>query len=203
MAIIDDAWNRAGVTGGDMDEAELITRCTDGDTHAFDLLITRHRPAVYAACLRITGNREDAHDAMQETLMRAWRGLAKFRFDASFRVWLYRIATNAALAEIKQRATHPLLPGTLPDEPATVRPIDERVVDQDAVQTALNQLPPTFRAAIVLRECVGCSYDEIAELQDVPLNTVRSRISRARQALLVLLKTDPDGGSGIQRVRNL
>ncbi|GGM69950.1 RNA polymerase sigma factor [Dactylosporangium sucinum] len=175
------------------DEATLVTRGASGDQAAFAELVTRHRSMIHAVCVRITGDPQAAADALQETLIRAWRGLPKFRGDARFSTWLYRIAVNAAVAEAQRGADRPQ-----PVDPFDLTPpagagpaFADTIADRLAVQAALRRLPPQYRAAIVLRECADHSYEEIAEILQIPLNTVKSRISRARQALVSLLQ--PDG----------
>ncbi|MEU6995540.1 sigma-70 family RNA polymerase sigma factor [Streptomyces sp. NPDC046465] len=178
-------------------DTELVSRCRTGDREAFAELAGRHRAKVYAVCLRVTGNPEDAADAVQETLTRTWRGLVGFRGTARFSTWLYRITVNAALAEVARRAARPRPAGLdLPDEVYDVPAVAERVVTTLSVQDALDRVPPEFRAAIVLRECLQCSYAEVGEILGIPLNTVKSRISRARQALLVLLGPEPEERRG-------
>ncbi|MEV5978330.1 sigma-70 family RNA polymerase sigma factor [Streptomyces sp. NPDC052114] len=173
-------------------DTELVTRSRSGDREAFAELVARHRAKVYAVCLRVTGNPEDAADAAQETLTRTWRGLVGFHGTARFSTWLYRITVNAALAEVERRAARPRPAGLdMPDEAYDAPAVAERVVTTLSVQAALDRVPPEFRAAIVLRECLGCSYAEVGEILGIPLNTVKSRISRARQALLALLGPDP------------
>ncbi|WP_409239115.1 RNA polymerase sigma factor [Streptomyces sp. PA5.6] len=180
-----------------MSDGELVTRCRSGDREAFAALAARHRAKVYAVCLRVTGNPEDAADAVQETLTRTWRGLVGFHGTARFSTWLYRITVNAALAEVERRAARPRPAGLdMPDETYDVPAVAERVVTTLSVQAALDRVPPEFRAAIVLRECLQCSYAEVGDILGIPLNTVKSRISRARQALLVLLGPVPDEGEG-------
>ncbi|MET8689278.1 sigma-70 family RNA polymerase sigma factor [Streptomyces sp. NPDC004732] len=177
-------------------DTELVARCRAGDREAFAELAARHRAKVYAVCLRVTGNPEDAADAAQETLTRTWRGLVGFHGTARFSTWLYRITVNAALAEVERRAARPRPAGLdMPDETYDVPAVAERVVTTLSVQAALDRVPPEYRAAIVLRECLQCSYAEVGEILGIPLNTVKSRISRARQALLVLLGPDPDEGA--------
>jgi RNA polymerase sigma-70 factor (ECF subfamily) len=168
-------------------ERELIARCVDGDQRAFAELMTRHQRMLYAICLRITVNPDDALDAVQETLVRVWRMIGGYEQRAQFSTWLYRVATNAALEEIRKRGRRPEPVDRLPEQPAS-RPTDDEVVERMTTDGALAQLPPSYRAAVVLRDLCGCSYEEIAALLDVPVNTVKSRISRGRQALIPLLR---------------
>ncbi|MCD2140921.1 RNA polymerase sigma factor [Rhodococcus pyridinivorans] len=178
-----------------MTETELIERCRAGDRTAFAALVTPARTRMWAVCVQITGNRHDAEDALQDALIAAWQNLDKFRGTAQFSSWLYRIASNAALAIVRKRRDIPSDEIDLAHSLSTPGPAD-RVADTDAVRTALAQLPEQFRAAVVLREYAQLSYAEIAAHQGVPVATVKSRINRGRAQLLDLLdpsRLDPDG----------
>jgi RNA polymerase sigma factor (sigma-70 family) len=166
-------------------EAELIRRAAGGDARAFADVLEPYRERMWAVCLRITGHRHDAEDALQDALTAAWRNLARFRGDARLSTWLHRIAANAALKQVARRRETPVeeFPDLVVDEPG----LASEVVDRDAVARALALLPPDFRAALVLREYGDLSYEEIAEAQGVGVQTVKSRLNRARRALGALL----------------
>lgn len=167
------------------DDDELIERCRAGDTAAFGELAGRYRTRTWAVCLQITGNPHDAEDALQDALTAAWQNIGKFRGTARFSTWLHRIAANAALATVRRRrdiAVDEIDLGAHTDSP-----VAERVVDVDAVRRALADLPEDYRAAVVLREFAQLSYAEIAEHQAIPVQTVKSRINRARTRLLETL----------------
>lgn len=139
---------------------------------------------MWAICLRITGNATDAEDALQESLVAAWRALPRFRGDARLSTWLFRIASNAALAQIRRRA----ITSDIDDvELESATDIAGQVVVADRIAEALAQLPDAYRATFVLRVYGDLSYAEIAEAQGIGLQTVRSRISRARTILSELL----------------
>lgn len=166
----------------DRTDAELLAHARNGDQRAYGELVGRHKGRIWAVCLRITGNQHDAEDALQNALTSAWQNLDKFRGDAQFTTWVHRIAANAALAVIRKRRE-------MPDEdvktnlPSATPAIDERVAVVEAVQSALATLPVAFREAIVLREYAELTYADIAAHQGVPVQTVKSRISRARSQL--------------------
>ncbi|MCJ0907104.1 RNA polymerase sigma factor [Rhodococcus sp. ARC_M6] len=170
-----------------MDDTELLALCREGDAAAFGELVRRHRNHAWAVCLQITWNQHDAEDALQDALTAAWQNLHRFRGDARFGTWLQRIAANAALAAIRRRTPIP----TTPDEHVELHDLApltaERVVDVDAVRTALARLSEDFRVAIVLREFADFSYEEIAEHQGINVQTVRSRLNRARRQLAAAL----------------
>lgn len=165
-------------------EILLIRRAAAGDGAAFAQLIEPCRDRMWAVCYRITGRHHDAEDALQDALTAAWRHLGSFRGTARFSTWLYRIATNAALG-IVQRRRDIALDG-IPETPAAGSFADQ-VDAGDALQRALAQLPPTFRATVVMREYADMTYADIAAAQGVNIQTVKSRLNRGRRALRELL----------------
>lgn len=165
---------------------ELIERCRAGDRVAFAELVAPSRERVWAICVQITGNRHDAEDALQDALIAAWNNLDKFRGTAAFGTWLYRIASNSALAVARRRRGE-ILGERAGDEYAVGETLlADSVVDGDAVRRALFLLPEQFRVAIVLREYAQLGFAEIAEHQGVGVQTVESRIRRARRQLVDL-----------------
>lgn len=170
-------------------DALLIARARDGDRRALDRLLREHEPRIYAVCRRIAGNDADALDATQEALMAVVRGLERFDGRARFSTWVYRVATNACLDELRRRRRRPIVglpehPDGTPIEPPADEPaVDAVVADRLLVDAALSELPEDFRAAVVLRDLCQLDYREIAEVLDVPPGTVRSRIARGRAQL--------------------
>ena len=162
------------------DEA-LAEAANGGDRRALEILLARHVDRVHAICRRVTGHPEDALDATQEALIAVTRGLARYDGRSRFTTWLYRVATNAALDELRRRKRRPE-PAELGDEagPAAVESVVAARLDVDA---ALAGLSPEFRAAVVLRDLCDLDYSEIADVLDVPIGTVRSRIARGRAAI--------------------
>lgn len=175
----------------EMDEKELIRRCRRGDEAAFEALIRAHEKRVYTLCRRMCRNEDDALEAAQDTFLAVWRGIGEFRADAAFSTWLYRLATNACLdllrREKKRGGDVSLDSGETPFDPAdgAAQP-EEAVLRADTrrmVREALYALPDGYREILLLRETEQLSYLEIAEITGLELGTVKSRISRARQAL--------------------
>lgn len=171
------------------DEATLLQRVRDGDERAFMELVGRHRGPVWAVCLRITGNQHDAEDALQEALTAAWQNIARFRGEARFSTWLYRIASNAALAVVRRR---PEVSDIEFEMPSGQRDLGDRLADTERVQAALLKIPEDFRVALVLRVYGDFTYEDIAVHQGIPVQTVKSRISRARARMEELLTAATD-----------
>jgi RNA polymerase sigma factor (sigma-70 family) len=146
-----------------------------------------HGRFLYTVAYRLTGNREDAEDLVQEVLLRVRRGLETYQ-PGSLEGWLSRIATNAFLDDVRRRKRRP--EDLLPEDPDWVLPpssgADEALAAEvlpDEIQAALLRLPEDFRAAVVLCDVVGQSYQEISDSLGVPVGTVRSRIHRGRAML--------------------
>jgi RNA polymerase sigma-70 factor (ECF subfamily) len=171
------------------DDQALVAAAQAGDGNALDTLLRRHYDRVYAICRRIAGSRRDADDAAQEAMISIVRGLARFDGRAAFSTWTYRIATNAALDELRKRDRRPA--PHLDTEGGSTRevtdPMSQRridgIVDRLAIDEALDELPEEFRLAVVLRDLCDLDYAEIAKSLDVPVGTVKSRIARGRSLL--------------------
>ncbi len=172
-------------------ERELIARAAAGDDLAFEQLVGEHRRRLWSVCLRLTGNAQDAEDALQDCLVAAWQHLGSFRQDSRFGTWIYRIASNASLAVIRRRRDRPYDPVDLPEGEGPRDP-GIQVTDRQVVRDAIAALPEPFRVALVLREIGDLSYEEIAVHQGIGVQTVKSRLNRARSALLASLRSaDP------------
>jgi RNA polymerase sigma-70 factor (ECF subfamily) len=164
----------------------LVRRAQRGERFAFEKLVEGHRHRMYTLAARVLGSREDADDAVQEALVRAWLALPKFRGDARFSTWLYRIVVNAAHDVRAKRRERPA------EEPPEVADPRDRFAEQELsgeLQRALNGLDEAYRVAVVLYDVLGCSYAEVAEMTGVPEGTVKSRIFRGRSELAGRLGT--------------
>jgi RNA polymerase sigma-70 factor (ECF subfamily) len=165
----------------------LIQRAKRGDSVATDALLRLHYDSVRAVCHRIVVNKADAEDATQHALISIVRALPGFDGRAKFSTWVYRIATNAALDEVRRIRRRP----TPTDIDATfVLPVSDAtgaVEAQMDVAQALALLPEEYRATLVLRHVADLDYEEIAEIQGVPVGTVRSRLARGRAQLAEIL----------------
>lgn len=165
----------------------------EGDGVALDTLLRRHHDRVWALCRRLAGNDADAADATQEALVTVVRRLDRFDGRSQFSTWLYRVATNACLDELRRRSRRPRPTddAVLADRGAVGPAVDAAVADRLDVDAALAQLRPEFRAAVVLRDLCDLDYAEIAEVLDLAPGTVRSRIARGRAALAHLMAGNP------------
>ena len=175
----------------------LVERARSGDRAALDRLLRDQQPMVHAVCRRITGNDADALDATQEALIAIVRGLHRFDGRAKFSTWVYRVATNASLDELRRRRRRPVatIDADHGREPATDADVAGQVVARLDTDAALATLTPEYRAAVVLRDLCSLDYAEIADVLDIPPGTVRSRIARGRAAIADHLagnQPDPD-----------
>ena len=175
-----------------IDDRALVTAAQGADRDALEQLLRRHHDRIRAVCRRITGNDADAADATQEALILIVRNLGSFDGRSSFGTWVYRIATNASLDELRRRRRRPILAGRNrePDRRVPTEPVDvhshqhpDRIADRLALDTALMALPEDFRVPVVLRDVGDLDYAEIAHVLDVPIGTVKSRIARGRSML--------------------
>ena len=176
------------------DEAQLIERSLQGDSNAFGELVRRYQARLYTSVVHVIGCRDDAEDIVQEAFVQAYLKLRKFRGSSSFYTWIYRIAFNTAISERRrqrpavsveqthQQQADPRDPSDAPDG----RLLREELVGQ--VHAALETLNEEYRAVMVLRELDGCDYEAIAEILDISVGTVRSRLHRARSLLREKLK---------------
>lgn len=181
-----------------MDDEALLEQCRRGDGAAFEALLLRHQSAFFSLALRILGNHEDAMDALQDSCIKAWRGIGEQRGGA-FRSWMNSIVARTCVDRIRaRRPTAPLEDAddrviSLPDPqpgPESLALSRERV---RAIEVALGRLSPDHRAVILMRDLSGLSYEEIAASLELPIGTVRSRLARGRSGLQAeLLSLDPN-----------
>jgi RNA polymerase sigma-70 factor (ECF subfamily) len=179
-------------------DAELVERWQTGDESAFEALIRRHERRVFGLVLRMLGDREEAADVAQEAFLSLHRHGRRFRREARFSTFVYRVAANAALnrrrALGRKRAREQALARHQQagfDLPTSYRDPEDAASGgqiQQRVQQVLLELPPDLRMAVVLYDIEGQSYSEIAEVLRIPEGTVKSRIHRARSALRGLLR---------------
>ena len=183
------------------DEADLVTELQGGSDAAFDWLVTHYSGSVYSLVCGMVSESCDAADITQDVFLKAFRGIPGFRRGSSLKTWLYRIAVREALNHRRWLWRHHRQQASIDAEPengqasieiedAGRTPFDEAASHevQEAVQQAMRGVPEVFRSAVILRDLEGMSYEEVAEVLDVSVGTVKSRILRGRRLLREILK---------------
>lgn len=183
-----------------MQDELLIRRAQRGDADAFEQLLLEHQKNVYNLCYRMAGNPDDAMDLSQETFLRAWRCLDQYQFASAFSTWLYRLCSNICIDFLRRRRRQQTVPLTFEDadgEEQTyavpdAQPLPEEQVElkltREILQAAMAQLLPEHRAVLQLRVVNEMSYEQIADVLDIQIGTVKSRLSRARNQLKKILE---------------
>jgi RNA polymerase sigma-70 factor, ECF subfamily len=183
--------------------ARLVSAAREGDRPAFDELVRRTYVDTYTLALRLTAHEEDARDVVQESYLRAWKGLPNFRGDAQFTTWMYRITANTAYTVVKRRRRHraesldamledpiELRPGAQPEDAAESAALLERL------SAGLDELPPKLRVLVVLKDIYGLSHEEIAEELGISVPAAKVRLHRGRKRLRDLLYEDDSKNDG-------
>jgi len=175
---------------------KLVTKARDGDIDAFEKLIATSQGKIYNLALRLTGNRHDADDLAQEAVLRVYRALSSFRQEASFDTWVYQIVSNLYKDSLRQKArlkeeqidfAYKTQRGEVSRQIASDMPDPVEIYENhelgNYLQSCINNLNPEYRFVIVLREYMQYSYEEIAEILNISIGTVKSRLSRGRKYL--------------------
>ena len=183
------------------DESELVTELQAGSETAFDWLVNHYHAPVYNLILGMLGDTADSADAAQEVFLKAFKGIRSFRHGSSLKTWLYRIAIREALNHRRWFKRHNQKNVSIDAEPAegcaaieiedlSATPFEQLAAHeiQLAVQGALQQVPDVFRSAVILRDIEGLSYEEVAEVLECSVGTVKSRILRGRRSLKEILE---------------
>ena len=200
------------MSAGNDSDLMLVERTLAGDDHAFELVVIKYQRRIQRLIARMVRDVDLVDDIAQETFIRAYKALHQFRGEAQFYTWLYRIAVNTAKKFLLELKRDPLLTESArkgdDDEDETSytgnEPIDEATPETvlaakeiaEMVNTALQALPDDLRQAVTLREIEGLTYEEIAQVMDCPIGTVRSRIFRAREAISAKIKPLLENQSG-------
>lgn len=179
------------------DDFHLIERCKRGETSPFGQLVLNHQDRIYNLCRYMLGNVQNAEDAAQDSFLKAFRNIKNFKPDASFYTWLYRIAINTCLDYRKRPLFASLFTRSKEGEEFLIKQLSHEFSPErlyaskqasQTLQLCLAELSPKLKAAILLKEIEGLSYEEIAEVLEISMGTVKSRISRARDELRALMK---------------
>ena len=192
-------------------DAPLVERAVAGDHKAFELLVIKYQRRIQRLIGRIVRDVDLVEDIAQETFIRAYRALAQFRGDAQFYTWLYRIAVNTAKKSLMDLKRNPTVSENSfkSDDDDETSPVENELTTSETpdavlaskeiaqiINSALEALPDELRQAITLREIEGLSYEEISEVMNCPIGTVRSRIFRAREAISQKVKPLLENQSG-------
>jgi len=178
----------------EISDEELLARVVNGHTDAFDLIVSRYKDRLYNFAFRFVGDSDTAEDIVQETFLRAFRKRREYRAIANFSTWIFTITGNLAKSELRRRKRWRFLSldwspegdangMELPDESHRPDNSTETVLVERSIQQAVQSLPANYRQAVVLRDIEGMSYQEIAEIANCPLGTVKSRVNRGRLKL--------------------
>ncbi len=188
-----------GKTTVSADDRRLIADCLQGDSAAFGELVRRYQDRLYNTVLRLVDHPEDAQAVVQDAFLQAYQALGGFKGDSQFFTWLYRIAMNTAISwKRKQRVTL-RMHGGRDEGGGTVEPVDpsewsqpgyalDQAERERTIRQALSRLSPEHRAVLILKDMEGQKYEDMAEVLQVPIGTIRSRLHRARLELRELLK---------------
>jgi RNA polymerase sigma-70 factor (ECF subfamily) len=190
------------VAGSEPDDL-LVRRAANGDDGAFTELVRRHERRVFAVAMRMLGREEDALDATQDTLIMVYRKVGQFRGESAFTTWLHRITMNACYDILRKKARQPMLhvagEDDLERDPGP--PVEDHAASVagsiDAAR-ALRDVPEDFRAVLILADVHDLPYDEIAEILEIPIGTVKSRVHRGRITLARAMGIDPARGAGVR-----
>lgn len=178
----------------------LITRFRNGDQSAFEEIVLASQDRIYNVCRRMLGNAHDAEDAAQDVFLKAYQAISRFEPGASLATWLYRIAVNTCIDYKRKPFFESLFKRSDEGEeimidPPSEQPSPERLVEskqiEQTLQKSLGKLSDKLRTAIILKEIEGLSYEEIAEVLEISMGTVKSRIARAREELFDLMGETP------------
>jgi RNA polymerase sigma-70 factor (ECF subfamily) len=179
----------------DVNDMDLVQRVQNGDKQAFNLLVQKYQYRIKHLVGRFVKDESEQEDIVQEAFIKAYRAIARFRGDSAFYTWLYRITVNTAKNHLVASSRRPPARDVDLDEVVHIRGADglvetnapDKILENDqlvrAVKQAIANLPDELKEAIQLRELDGLSYEDIAQVMECPIGTVRSRIFRAREAI--------------------
>lgn len=180
-----------------MEDVELVKLCQEGDINAFDILFQKHRDRMYGVAYKMVGNQEDALDLTQEIFLKAFQKIDKFNYKSAFSTWLYKLAVNVCIDELRKRKSVREYPTEDTFQQILVdndTPEDETISNEqeEILWKAINSLKEKERTVIILRDMEGLSYDEIASTLKCSLGRVKSRIHEARNKLKLALQSDAE-----------
>jgi RNA polymerase sigma-70 factor (ECF subfamily) len=179
-------------------DEQLIAKFQQGDVQAYDVLVRRYKDQLLNFIYRFVGNRSDAEDIVQETLLRVYKNKHMYKEIAKFSTWVYTIAGNLAKTELRRRKRHKIFSVSnfvneerdydIPDKAHSPEKQVDSTIQEAIIQKAIEKLPVKFKEVIILRDIQGFAYEEISQILDIPLGTVKSRVNRGRLKLQEDLK---------------
>lgn len=196
---------KEGIKSSITDE-QLIARFQLGDVQAFDILVRRYKDQLLNFIYRFVGNRSDAEDIVQETFLRVYKNKHYYKEIAKFSTWVYTIAGNLAKTELRRRKRHKIFSVSnfineerdydIPDKEHSPEKKVDSSIQETIIQKAIEKLPIKFKEVIILRDIQGFAYEEISQILNIPLGTVKSRVNRGRlklqEDLKFLYETEPN-----------
>ena len=186
-------------------DEQLIAKFQLGDLQAFDILVRRYKDQLLNFVYRFVGNRSDAEDIVQETFLRVYKNKHMYKEIAKFSTWVYTIAGNLAKTELRRRKRHKIFSVSnfvneerdydIPDREHSPEKQVDSAIQEEIIQKAIEKLPAKFKEVIILRDIQGFAYEEISQILNIPLGTVKSRVNRGRlklqEDLRFLYETEP------------
>ncbi|UCF63064.1 MAG: sigma-70 family RNA polymerase sigma factor [bacterium] len=186
-------------------DEQLIAKFQLGDLQAYDILVRRYKDQLLNFVYRFVGNRTDAEDIVQETFLRVYKNKHMYKEIAKFSTWVYTIAGNLAKTELRRRKRHKIFSVSnfvneekdydIPDQDHSPEKKVDSAIQEGIIQKAIEKLPAKFKEVIILRDIQGFAYEEISQILNIPLGTVKSRVNRGRlklqEDLKFLYETEP------------
>jgi RNA polymerase sigma-70 factor (ECF subfamily) len=186
-------------------DEQLIAKFQLGDLQAYDILVRRYKDQLLNFVYRFVGNRTDAEDIVQETFLRVYKNKHMYKEIAKFSTWVYTIAGNLAKTELRRRKRHKIFSVSnfvneekdydIPDHDHSPEKKVDSAIQEGIIQKAIEKLPAKFKEVIILRDIQGFAYEEISQILNIPLGTVKSRVNRGRlklqEDLKFLYETEP------------
>jgi RNA polymerase sigma-70 factor (ECF subfamily) len=178
-------------------DSVLIEKAKNGNTGAFNILVNKYHPRVYATLFSFTKSKEDSEDLSQQTFIKVWQQLSSFRGDSAFFTWVYRIAINLAKNFVassgfkKQKINTSIEKAEI--DVSSFEDIESAVIHEESlneIKNFINTMPESLKTAFTLREVEGKSYEDISVITDTPIGTVRSRIFRARESIIDFMQKE-------------
>ena len=184
------------------EDSALVGAAKDGSADAYNVIVQRYERSVYGLAYRMMGNAADAEDVAQDTFIRGWQAIGSYE-DGTLKGWLLRIATNRCYDRLRAMSRHPVSTLTNEEDNSEIPVVDqsetgdpvvfaERLDLSEAIQAALDALPPDQRLAVILFDVMHHTYEEAGEIAGVPAGTIKSRVSRGREKLRQQIMSRPD-----------